>query len=212
MSSSDKKRRRIAVNEYAIKTVSYLIIMLAVTVAAVFVLIKPVTELVHKVESYVPMESRDIVLDDSTYNLSADEKSDLIEYDYGAKIGVVTGDSFGLNSSIYCGANRMSMAKGVGFDKRSGLIGGDGMTVITGYMEGSFSSLEYAEEGNELDITTPYGKFRYRITDVQYSEKTESSLKDRDSALVLCGICSDFSQHSGEKLMVFADKADGEVH
>ena len=79
-------------------------------------------------------------------------------------------------------------------------------------MEGSFSSLEYAEEGNELDITTPYGKFRYRITDVQYSEKTESSRKDRGSALVLCGICSDFSQHSGEKLMVFAEKADGEVH
>ena len=82
MSSSDKKRRRIAVNEYAIKTVSYLIIMLAVTVAAVFVLIKPVTELVHKVESYVPMESRDIVLDDSTYNLSVDEKSISFDSEY----------------------------------------------------------------------------------------------------------------------------------
>lgn len=212
MSGSDKKHRRKAVNEYALKTVSYLIIMLAVTVAAVFVLIKPVTELVHKVESYVSMEARDIVLDDGTYNLSVDEKSDLTDYNYGAKIGVITSDSFGLNSSIYCGANRMSMAKGVGFDKRSGLIGGDGTSVITGYMESSFSSLEYAKEGDELNITTPYGDFRYRITDVQYSEKTEGSFKNSSSSLVLCGICSDFSQHSSENLIVFADKADGEVH
>lgn len=211
MSGSDKKHRRKAVNEYALKTISYLIIMLAVTVAAVFLLIKPVTELVHRVESYVPMEVRDIQLDDSTYNPS-DEKKDLIQYDYGAKIGVITSDSFGLNSSIYCGANRASMSEGVGFDKKSGLIGDNGTTVIAGYLESSFSALEYAEVGDELNITTSYGNFRYRITDIQYSQSEESSLKNSGSALVLCAVCSEFSQHSGENLIVFADKADGEVH
>ncbi len=136
----------------------------------------------------------------------------MIQYDYGAKIGVITSDSFGLNSSIYCGANRASMSEGVGFDKKSGLIGDNGTTVIAGYLESSFSALEYAEVGDELNITTSYGDFRYRITDIQYSQSEESSLKNSGSALVLCAVCSEFSQHSGENLIVFADKADGEVH
>lgn len=210
MSSSGKRHHRKAVNEYAFKTISYLIIMLAVTVAAVFLLIKPVTELVHKVESYVPMEVRDIQLDDSTYNPSGEK--DLKQYDYGAKIGVITSDSFGLNSSIYCGANRASLAEGVGFDKKSGIIGDNGTTVIAGYLESSFSALEYAKVGDELNITTSYGDFRYRITDIQYSRSEESSLKNSGCALVLCAVCSEFSQHSGENLIIFADKVDGEVH
>lgn len=141
MNGSNRKHRRRAVNEYALKTVSYLIILLAVTVAAVFILIKPVTELVHKVESYVPMEVRDIELNDSTYNLSLDEKMSETEYKYGEKIGVITSDSFGLNSSIYCGANRVSMSEGVGFHKNSGPIGSSDTTVITGYMQGAFLRL-----------------------------------------------------------------------
>lgn len=212
MNGSNRKHRRRAVNEYALKTVSYLIILLAVTVAAVFILIKPVTELVHKVESYVPMEVRDIELNDSTYNLSLDEKMSETEYKYGEKIGVITSDSFGLNSSIYCGANRVSMSEGVGFHKNSGPIGSSDTTVITGYMQGAFSTLEFAEKGDVLNISTSYGNFTYKISDVNYFKDNDSSFKNSGSALVLCGICSDFSQHSGENLIVFADIADGEVH
>lgn len=211
MNGSKRNRRRNAVNEYAFKTASYLIIMLAVTIAAVFVLIDPVTELVHKVEAYVPMEVRDIVLDDSTFAPSDSENGDAAAYSYGEKIGVITSDSFGLNSSIYCGANRVSMSEGVGFHKNSGPIGGSDTTVITGYMEGAFSPLEYAENGDLLSISTSYGNFTYKISSVQYLKDTDSSFNNSSSALVLCGICSDFSQHVGERLIVFADRADGEV-
>lgn len=211
MNGSKRNRRRKAVNEYSLKTASYLIIMLAVTIAAVFVLIAPVTELVHKVEAYVPMEVRDIVLDDSTFAPSDSENGDAAEYDYGEKIGVITSDRFGLNSSIYCGANRVSMAEGVGFQKNSGLIGGSDTTVIAGYMEGAFSPLEYAENGDVLNISTSYGDFTYKISNVQYFKDTDSSFNNSGSALVLCAICSDFSQHCGERLIVFADRADGEV-
>lgn len=211
MNGSKRNRRRNAVNEYAFKTASYLIIMLAVTIAAVFVLIDPVTELVHKVEAYVPMEVRDIVLDDSTYNISSDKKMSETEYKYGEKIGVITSDSFGLNSGIYCGANRVSMSEGVGLQKSDGLIGGSDAIVIAGYMEGAFSPLEYAENGDLLNISTSYGNFTYKISSVQYLKDTDSSFNNSGSALVLCGICSDFSQHVGERLIVFADRADGEV-
>lgn len=211
MNGSNKKRRRVAVNEYAVKTVSYLIIMLTVTVAAVFVLINPVTELVHKIESYVPMEVRDIVPDDSTYNSSSIEESNPTVYNYGAKIGVITSDDFGLNSSIYCGANRTSMSEGVGFHRNSGPIGGNDTTVITGYTEAGFSALEYAQKGDVLHISTSQGSFSYIIKDMQYLNNADSSYQNSGNALVLCGICSAFSQHSGEKLIVFADKADREV-
>lgn len=212
MKGIKRNRGRNAVNEYAFKTASYLIIMLAVTIAAVFVLIDPVTELVHKVEAHVSMEARDIVLDDSTYNPSADKNGEAPKYNFGEKIGVITSDSFGLNSSIYCGANRISMADGVGFHSESGIIGGDDSTVITGYMEGAFSPLEYAENGDVLNISTSYGEFSYKISSVQYLKNNDSSFNNSASDLVLCGICSDFSQHSGERLIVLADIADGEVH
>lgn len=207
MSSNVKKHGRRAVKEYFLKTSCYLFIMLTVTVAVAFATINIVTNLVHKVEAHVPMEVRDIILNDSMYDPQGNVQDDAVAYDYGAKIGVITSDSFGLNSSIYCGANRVSMSKGVGFDKRSGLIGGSGTSVIIGYLEGEFSPLEYAEVGDVIRITTSYWNYSYSITDIQYAD----SFKNSGNSLVLCGICSDFSQHNGEKLVVFADRIDGEV-
>ncbi len=209
--SVNKKHGRKAIKEYYIKTICYLLIMLAVTIAVAFATINTVTNLIHTVEEYVPMEVRDIVLDDSSYDLQKDECSEAVEYDYGAKIGVITSDSFGLNSSIYCGSNRVSLSNGVGFEKQSERIGNDGTSVIVGYMEGEFSPLEFAEKGDVIDITTAYGNYSYRITDIQYVKSSDESFKSSGNSLVLCGICSDFSQHSGENLVVFADMTDREV-
>ena len=209
--SVNKKHGRKAIKEYFIKTICYLLIMLAVTIAVAFATINTVTNFVHRVEERVPMEVRDIVLDDGTYNLQKDEYSEAVEYDYGAKIGVITGESFGLNSSIYCGSNRVSLSNGVGFEKQSGLIGDSGTSVIIGYMEGKFSPLEYAKKGDVIHITTAYGNYSYSITDIQYVKSSDESFKSSGNSLVLCGICSDFSQHSGENLVVFADMIDREV-
>lgn len=212
MSSNTKKHSRKAVKEYALKTICYLLIMLAVTVAVAFGTIHMVTNFVHMIEERVPMEVRDITLDDSAYKPQNGESGGVTEYgNYGAKIGVITSDGFGLNSSVYCGANRISMSEGVGYDAQSGLIGGNGTSVIIGYMEGAFSPLEYAELDDVIYLTVEGSAYSYRITDIQYSESTYDTFRSSSSALVLCGICSDFSQHSGENLVVFADRTDGEV-
>ena len=203
-----KKQKKSSIFQDYIKYIlSFLMISLAVFIAAIIFAMKPVSDNIHKVENKLNMQVRDIVINDSHY---LDE--DVSEDNYGDKIGNVSIENRGLNCGIYYGANRVSMRYGAGFLSESNDIGSGGVSVIQGIDETYFSSLKYVEKGDVVTVATNNGKYYYRVTDTKYIDAdTQAYQSDDMDRLVLCGICSDLSEHAGEYFYVFADRINGEV-
>lgn len=207
MSDSSKGHSRSVVREYIVKILCYLIILLAITILTAFIAIKPVTELVHKVEAHVSMEDRDIVLNDASYNPLSTDSADSLKINHGDKIANISSDDFGLNCSVYYGSNRISFGSGAGFYVKSDLFGKGGTSFVTGSAERYFSSLAYAAEGDVITVVTNYGEYHYRVKNIEYVDNGSKSDYSTDSeTLVLCALTSDFSEHSGKTLYVYADR------
>lgn len=210
--SSSKHSKQRGTRQYFINTLCYLAILLAITVLTVFAAIKPVSELVHRVEAYVPMEARDIELNDSAYSPLSADSADELRFHYGDKIAEITSDDFRLNCAVYYGSNRISMGSGAGFSGETDLFGVNGTSVVAGYIESYFSGVEHCEIDDVITVTSNYGSFEYRVTDMKYIANDKEAYKENDDErLVLKAICSDFSEHGGESLYVFASRVNGEV-
>lgn len=207
MSDSSKGHSRSAVREYILKILCYLIILLAITILTAFIAIKPVTGLVHKVEAYVSAEDRDIVLNDNSYTPLSIESTDGLKINLGDKIASISSDDFNLNCSVYYGSNRISFGEGAGFYVKSDLFGQGGTSFVTGSAEKYFSALTFAAVDDVITVVTNYGEYNYRVKDIEYvdSNKNSDYSTDRET-LVLCALTSDFSEHSGKTLYVYAER------
>lgn len=195
--------------------ISFLIAALAVTVAALCIANKPVTELVHKVENALPMQVRDIVADSSGSYQNCEPRADykdlssLYQYSfYGDVIGNITIESCGVNCDIYYGANRVSWRYGAGLDAEEG---SENINLIKAYDETCFAGLKYAQVGDIITVKTAYDEQLYQIKDMKYINADKDAYpQENKDMLVLCSIFSDFSEHKGEYLYVFADRINGE--
>ncbi|MCH5320976.1 MAG: sortase [Eubacterium sp.] len=209
--SGEKRRKKHKSNifqDYIKYILSFLIIALAVFIAAILIAMKPVTQQVNKIENSLNMQVRDVVINDSHYPSDDSASADT----YGDKIGNVTIENCGLNCDIYYGSNRVSMRYGAGFLNDKNDFASGKMSVIKGYDETYFSSLKYAQKGDIVTVTTNNGEYRYRVTDTKYIDENTQAYQSEDiDMLVLYSIFSDFSDHAGERFYVFADKIIGEV-
>ncbi|MDE5985483.1 MAG: sortase [Eubacterium sp.] len=226
MSSENRKvsKKENLFNKYLVYIFSFLTIALAFTVMGLFIVNTPVTNVVHKLEDNFKMLVRDVEIDDNTYfpNVpdGAEPENNTTDFKVhlGDKIANVSIESCGLNCSVYYGINRVSMRNGAGLSSilgcvdSKGRLNHDSMLVIKGYDETFFSSLKYAEIGDIVTLDSNFSPaMQYRIVDAKYiSEDVQPYSDDADAMLVLCGICSDFSEHSGERYYVFADLIGGE--
>lgn len=205
------RHNRSTASTYFLKSLCFLIILLAITIVTVFIAIKPVTSLVHKIEEHYPKQVSDIVLNDDTYQPMSASSYDEVKHNYGDKVANISSDDFALNSSVYYGSNRVSIMGGCGFNSSSAMFNQGATTVLVGYEEGELSPLDYANSGDTITVTTNYGSFNYQISDVSYSNKpVDDYLNIGENKLVICALTSDFSSHSGQSLYVVADLV-GEV-
>lgn len=202
-----KKHKKSIFQDYFKYILSFLIIALAVFIAAILIAMKPVTEQVNKIENRLNMQVRDIVVNDSHYP----SNENISEDNFGDKIGNVTIENRGLNCDIYYGANRVSMRYGAGFLSEDNDFDSGKVSVIMGYDETYFSSLKHTVKDDIVTVTTNNGEYRYRVTDTKYIDaNTQAYQSDDTDMLVLCSICSDLSGHAGKYFYVFADRIDGE--
>lgn len=207
-----RTRKKGLFQNYVIYIISFLIIALAVFVAALFIAEKPVTEFVHKLEDSLNMNVRDVQINDDSYYLNGTDDISASKINYGDKIGNISIESCGVNCSVYYGSNRASMRYGTGLAEDSISLDNDSkVKFVKGYDETYFAGLKYAEIGDIITVDTNIGKYEYRITDAKYIDADASAYQSEDyDMLVLCSICSDFSDHSGECFYVFADRINGE--
>lgn len=207
-----KTRKRGFFSNYFIYVFSFLIIGAVIFAAALCIADKPVKQMVYKAEAALAMEVRDVKTDDSRYPLTEGTDDSVESIAFGDRTGNVTIENRGVNCSVYYGCNRVSMRYGAGFLSESeSLDSGNKVKVIGGYDETFFSGLKYVQKGDIIKINTNLGEYEYCVSDVKYIASDKEPYKSEDmDMLVLYSIFSDFSNHSGEYLYVFADRVNGE--
>ena len=202
-----KKYKKGVFKNYLVYILSFLAIGLIAMVIAITVVNKPATDFVHRVEKTLSMEIRDVEIKNS-YSNSKDGKDNP---EYGDLMGNVTIEGCGLNCNIYYGDNRVSYRNGAGFDENTAQFGTGKVSVITGFDETYFSALEYVQEGDIVTVTVGDERYSYSVTDTEYIDTDTMAYQSENmDMLVLRSICSDFSDHGGEYLYVFAQRIDGE--
>lgn len=222
--NNKRGRKENLFNKYLIYIFSFLAIALAFSIIGLFIINTPATNAVHQLEDSFKMLVRDIDVDDSTYfpgvpdGAESERQDTAVKVALGDKIANVSIESCGLNCSVYYGANRASMRDGAGLTASAGCMDSNGrlnkdaMLVINGYDEACFSSLKYAQIDDIVTLNSNFSPtMQYRIIDTKYIPADAEPYRDEDEAmLVLCSICSDFSEHSGERYYVFAQLINGE--
>lgn len=221
---SKKGKKGNLFNKYLVYIFSFLAIALAFTVVGLFIVNEPAANVVHKLEDSFKMLARDVEIDDSTYFPNTPDGAELennetaLKVNAGDKIANVSIESCGLNCSVYYGDNRATLRNGAGLSAISGCIDSNGrlnndsVLVINGYDETDFSSLKLAKTGDMITLDSNFSSaMQYQIFDAKYiPADTQPYGENAEAMLVLCSICSDFSEHSGEHYCVFAKLINGE--
>lgn len=221
---SKESKKENLFNKYFIYIFSFLAIALAFTVIGLFIVNAPASNAVHQLEDSFKMRVRDVELDDSTYfpnvpdGAETENNETAFQVKLGNKIANVSIESCGLNCGVYYGANRASMRNGAGLSAvpesidSNGRLNNSSVLVIKGYDETYFSSLKYAEIDDIVTLDSNFSPaVQYRIVDAKYvSADVDPYDNEEEAMLVLCSICSDFSEHSGERYCVFARLMNGE--
>ncbi len=202
--------RRKSPNDFAREVTVLVVIAVVCTVAFVFAINKPACDFVHKLENAMPMQVRDLVIDDNQ-NYANLEKDDI---GYGTLVGNVTVEKRGVNSPVYYGLNRASLRNGVGIssngDKKPFISGK--CEVIGGYDETYFKSLKFVQVGDKVAFTSKDKIISYKAVDCFVEAKEDIKADDYNCDLVLYSIYSNYSENSGKCFIVLLDKIGEEVN
>lgn len=194
---------------YSISIILFVLIALVLTAILLLSVNKTAVNFVHKAENKFSVSVCDIKISDSYNQPEENENTNPDELKYGEKFANITCEGIGLNCDIYYGSNRVSRRVGAGFSTDTAFFGSGKVSELGGYMQTYFSNLSYIEVGDIIEITSPYGDYRYKVSDFKYIPNGKDAYKSDDvDMLVLRGICPDFSQHSDECFYVFADRIE----
>ncbi|MGN0521973.1 MAG: sortase [Eubacterium sp.] len=197
------KEKKSVLPEYVIIPSAFVSVLLVLSIVAIIIAMKPVTELVHKVENGAPIEVRDIVLlEDNGDN----------DVEYGEYLADITCENTGLNSKVYYGANRISYRSGAGLSSKFSLFGEGKAIVLSGYDTTYFSALKNTEKGDIFTVQAGGQTYKYKVTDTALIDKSVEAFKENNKErLVLYSAFSDFSENKNKRFYVFADRIDGEA-
>ncbi|MCC8072770.1 MAG: sortase [Clostridiales bacterium] len=208
-SKSHKHSKGRVVSVYVVDSIIFILIALVVVIG-VLVAVMPIgTEYVNKAEAAASMQIRDIVLSDELVTFENNEPNiDAVEY--GDLVAKITCEDTGVNCNVYYGANRVSQRDGAGMHSSSDLPASGGTTVIFGYDSTYFSAVKYMQKGDTVTLTTSYGSYEYTVSKTKTVDSTDNIGESENSdELILCAEYSDFSNNSGEALVVYAERTGG---
>lgn len=192
------KGRQSVLPEYFLTTFIFVIIMLALSIAAISAAMEPVSEIVHKVENAASKYVRDVAL--------TENNNDSV-IDYGEHIADIACENTGLNFKVFYGANRVSFREGAGLSAEYALFGEGKTVVIAGYDKTYLSALKSTEKDDIITVAADDKIYEYKVTRVAVLDKSADLVRDESSdSLVIYSMFSDFSANSDKRFCVFADK------
>lgn len=95
------------------------------------------------------------------------------------QFATITVNSIGINeANIYEGYRYDTLKLGIGHHISSKIPGEGGVTVLLGYGSMEFGKLKNINIGEEVLVTTSYGKYYYKVYDTKIVEKTDENFID----------------------------------
>lgn len=203
-------RRRKSFNDFAREVTVLVVISLVAMIVCVFAANKTACDFVHKLESQMPMQVRDLIVEENGEyaNISKDELQ------YGTLIANISIESRGVNAPVYFGLNRTSLRYGVGVsgkDNQKPFIS-DEKDIVGGYDETYFKSLKYVKIGDKVTVTSKDKVISYEVVDCFEAEKGNKKVNDYDCDLVLYSIFSNYSENGGKCFYALLNKTNEEVN
>jgi sortase A len=115
-----------------------------------------------------------------------------------------------LNRTLYVveGTDPNDLKKGPGHMPGTALPGGSGNCVIAGHRDTHFSLLENIHEGDEVELNTHYGTFRYKVRSMEVVLPTNvASLRPTSDAVLHLITCYPFHHvgHAPKRMVIEAD-------
>lgn len=209
-SKKSHSRYRKSPNDFAKTVIVFVVTAIIIIVGAIIAVNKPACNLVHKLESDMPIGIRDIEIDQSQNILTPIDSESLA---FGSYIANITCEKRGIEVPAYYGSNRVSFRYGAGVlnDEKPPFSAGKN-TFITGYDETYFMSLKYVQKGDKFVITTSDKTINYKVIDTFIGENNDSAAEKYNDNLILKSIFSDFGENSAKRLYVICEKTSEEVN
>lgn len=138
-------------------------------------------------------------------------QSEVIVPQQGESYGNISCERIALAAPIYYGDTEECFTKGAGQYTGSGLPG-QGKPILIGGHDGSFfAPLEDIMTGDMIVITTNYGSYQYKVTEIKAVEKVDSTTYDltQQKEQLILYTCYPFGQVIGERsgrYFVFCDR------
>lgn len=95
------------------------------------------------------------------------------------QIGVIDIPSIDLKVTVYQGDQEEQLKKGAGHYTGSFFPGQEGNILIAGHRTSYFRDLEYVSVGDEINYTSSYGKFTYKIDEIRIIDGSDESIANK---------------------------------
>ena len=143
---------------------------------------------------------------------SIEENNKLINYpEYGTKYATLTISKIDVELPVYFGDTLEILKKGVGHSSGSYFPGEGGSIIYMGHnskkMFRRFSELKL---GDEIDVTTTYGEYKYKIYDMKLIKETEVDKLpvQKEKEILMVYTCYPFNNvgYATQRYVVYAER------
>lgn len=108
-------------------------------------------------------------------------------------VAKMTVPSLSESSFILSGANARNMAFGAAHMHQSGMPGDDKTTVFSGHNDSHFSYLANINKGDEIQVETRQGLFRYQVTDLRIIDERKQGININGHDQLVLTTCYPFN-------------------
>ena len=112
-------------------------------------------------------------LEQVTFNIN---NQDVYRPDLGAEFATLRIDSVGLNHRIIHGDGSLELKRGIGHYAGSTLPGENGNVVLSAHRDTVFRPLEGIEVGDEVEVETDYGLYKYKVANIRITDPNDSTV------------------------------------
>lgn len=112
-------------------------------------------------------------LEQVTFNINNQE---IYRPDLGLEFATLKIDSVNLNHRIIHGDGDLELKKGIGHYAGSTLPGEGGNVVLSGHRDTVFKPLEGIKIGDEVEIETDYGVYKYKVANTRVTDPNDTTV------------------------------------
>ena len=141
----------------------------------------------------------------------SEEKKSLENYpEYGTQYATIEIPRIGANLPVYFGDTLDILKKGVGHSSGSYFPGEGGSIIYMGHnSKKMFRRFSELQKGNEIEVSTTYGDFKYKIYDMQLIKETDVDKLpvQKEKEILMVYTCYPFNNigYATQRYVVYAE-------